>query len=235
VEKILLLPPIGKLMILSEGTLYFYFLPNLEPVPHNVIQPLRGVVTVALDDQEVALQASEFGNGSIEMSVVVVKKRTVALYRLGTRMVWLQVQMPRGPSYRLPFLTACSLPQDIPVPETPLQVVRAGPTLCLADSSKYCVIDLAGPHLIDILPISQAAPPDPDDETAFHPEASIAVVPGEEEFLFCSYMGEGGSMGVFVDKAGDAVRGTITWSSHPQSLGEQCRAYAIVGSDLTPF
>lgn len=83
------------------------------------------------------------------------------------------------------------------------------------------MIDLAGPHLIDILPISQALPPDREDENAFQPEACIAVLPGEEEFLFCSYLGEGGSMGVFVDKGGDAVRGTITWPSHPQSLGEQ--------------
>ncbi len=125
--------------------------------------------------------------------------------------------------------------QDIPVPETPRQVVRAGATLCVADSTKYCVIDLAGPHLIDILPISQSGPPDPDaaEGEAFRPEACIAVLPGEEEFLFCSYMGEAGSMGVFVDKAGDAVRGTITWTSHPKSLGEDGSPSRLCSAPLT--
>ncbi len=91
-NKILILPPIGKLLVLSEGVLQFFYLPNLDPVPNNVITPIRGVVTVALDDQEVALQIVDTSGTGMEMSVCVVKKKTVALYRLGTRMSWIQVR-----------------------------------------------------------------------------------------------------------------------------------------------
>jgi hypothetical protein len=72
---------------------------------------MRGVVTVALDDQEVALQAVDTSGGALEMSVCVVKKRTVALYRLGTRMSWLQVSLESSYLDELTSLT-CRLHLD---------------------------------------------------------------------------------------------------------------------------
>ncbi len=87
ISRILLLPPIGKLLVLADSTLHFFQLPSLEPVPPGVISPVRGVVAVALDDQEMGMHAE----GEREMSLVVVKRRTVGLYMLGMRLMWLQV------------------------------------------------------------------------------------------------------------------------------------------------
>lgn len=105
--------------------------------------------------------------------------------------------------------------QDVPVPETPAQAVRSNATLCIADSTKYCIVDLLGSQLLEILPISQASPEFPGD---INP--AIAVLPGEPEFLFASFTGaESGSMGVFVNHEGDPVRGTMSWESHPKCIG----------------
>ena len=81
VNKIVILPKVSKLFILSEGTLHTLALPNLETLPSTVVQPLRGVVTVVLDDEEL-----EWG-GSEEMTVVVVKRKGLSIYRLGARLV----------------------------------------------------------------------------------------------------------------------------------------------------
>lgn len=108
----------------------------------------------------------------------------------------------------------------MPVPETPTQAVRSNATLCISDPSKYCIVDLLGPHLLEVLPISQASPDAPADVNP-----AIAVLPSEPEFLFASFTGEeSGSMGVFVNLEGDPVRGTMSWDSHPRCIGEQSRS-----------
>jgi hypothetical protein len=100
-----------------------------------------------------------------------------------------------------------------------MQAVRSNATLCIADSSKYCIVDLLGSHLLEILPISQASP-----DTKGDINSAIAVLPGEPEFLFASFTGaESGSMGVFVNREGDPVRGTMSWESHPKCIGRSRR------------
>lgn len=192
VSKLYLLPRAGKIGVLGDdGVLVFLSLPALEPVPLN---PIKGVLFVALDDQEVGWRPSEDAAGGghkvEDMALCVVKRNTIMLYKLGAKL---------------------TLYHDIPIPETPTQAVRSGDTLCISDFEKYCIVDLKDNHLLELLPISQT---EGEDVNA---RPNIAVVPGVEEFLFSSYTGSG-SLGVFVSKEGDPVRGTIDWPSPPTSL-----------------
>lgn len=201
VSKLYLLPRAGKIGVLGDdGLLVFLSLPSLEPVPLN---PIKGVLFVALDDQEVGWRATEDAEQKIEdMALCVVKRNTIMLYKLGTKL---------------------TLYHDIPIPETPTQAVRSGDTLCISDFEKYCIVDLKDNHLLELLPISQS-----EGEVTARP--NIAVVPGVEEFLFSSYTGSG-SLGVFVSKDGDPVRGTIDWPSPPTSLAIDDDSVVSVLSD----
>ncbi|KAJ9114999.1 hypothetical protein QFC22_005327 [Naganishia vaughanmartiniae] len=200
VDKILLAPKVGKAIILSDSTLSFLTLPTLESLTVNPILPIRNVSHVTLDDQEIAWKAGEeemvvsgAGVKGLDIGMCTVKRKAIGLYRLGAKLSFLR---------------------DVPVPETPTQAVRSNATLCISDHSNYCIVDLLGSHLLEILPISQAPPDAPADVNP-----AIAVLPGEPEFLFASFTGaESGSMGVFINKDGDPVRGTMSWSSHPRSI-----------------
>lgn len=89
--------------------------------------------------------------------------------------------------------------------------------MAVADATKYCVINLLDQNMYEILPISQDDSADIDGDGA--PEVNIAVIPGEEVFLCTSYMGSS-TVGVFVNKDGDPVKGTVQWNSHPKSISE---------------
>ncbi|KAI5454223.1 hypothetical protein NCC49_004285 [Naganishia albida] len=208
IEKILLAPKVGKAIILSDQTLTFLALPTLETLVTNPIPPLRNISYVTIDDQEIAWKPEEeelaqaqaqvgsvagVGVKGLDIGMCVVRRKAIGLYRLGAKLVFLR---------------------DVPVPETPTQAVRSNATLCISDPSKYCIVDLLGPHLLEVLPISQASPDAPADVNP-----AIAVLPSEPEFLFASFTGEeSGSMGVFVNREGDPVRGTMSWDSHPRCI-----------------
>lgn len=75
------------------------------------------------------------------------------------------------------------------------------------------MIDLENAQLWPLLPYSQIDPSVAD----FDVTPSIAVVPGEREFLVTSYTGTG-TIGIFLTAAGDPTRGTLEWESHPIAI-----------------
>lgn len=97
-SKIVLLPKLGRAFVLSEGTLHPLSLPSLEPVPSTVIQPLRGVVSVILDDDELEWGGVGAEEKGAEMTVVVVRRKGLGIYRLGQRLVTQNVRTPHGAS-----------------------------------------------------------------------------------------------------------------------------------------
>lgn len=89
ISKIVLLPKVGRCFVLSDGTLHPLSLPNLEPVPSSQIPPIRGVVSVALNDDELDLGLET--DNVTDMTIVVVKRKGLVIYRLGTRMTSVKV------------------------------------------------------------------------------------------------------------------------------------------------
>lgn len=64
-------------------------LPSLESVPSTIIPTMRGVVSVILNDDEL-----DYGQGSEEktdMTVVIVRRRVLGIYRLGNRLQSIKV------------------------------------------------------------------------------------------------------------------------------------------------
>jgi hypothetical protein len=94
--------------------------------------------------------------------------------------------------------------------------------MAVADSSKYCIVNLLDQNMYEVLPIAQVDPAEIGIEGSL--EVNIAVIPGEEEFLCTSFAGSG-TIGVFVNKEGDPVKGTITWQSHPKSIGMSVKRF----------
>jgi hypothetical protein len=86
VSKIILLPKVLRIFVLSEGTLHPLALPNLETLPSTVIQPLRGVVSVVLDDEELEWGGPGSEDKNAEMTMVVVRRKGLGIYRLGQRL-----------------------------------------------------------------------------------------------------------------------------------------------------
>jgi hypothetical protein len=80
----------------TDGTLHFLSLPNLEPVPSTLISPLRGVVSIILNDDELEWGGPGSEDKTAEMAVVVVRRKGLGVYKLGTRMVAVKVSPVGG-------------------------------------------------------------------------------------------------------------------------------------------
>lgn len=94
IDKILLLPRVQKVAVLSDNTLYILALPSLEPLAPTIVPPIRDVTDVVLDDQEIAVRPSdtEAGGKGVEITLSIVRRKAIALYRLGSRLSHLQVR-----------------------------------------------------------------------------------------------------------------------------------------------
>jgi hypothetical protein len=69
-----------------DGTLHPLTLPNLDPVPSTVMSPLRGVVSIILDDNELDWNPDS-DDKSAEMTVIVVRRKGLGIYKLATRLI----------------------------------------------------------------------------------------------------------------------------------------------------
>jgi hypothetical protein len=75
------------MFVLSEGTLHPFALPNLELLPSTVIQPLRGIISVVLDDEEMEWGGPGTEAKGAEMTMVVVRRTGLGIYRVGQRLI----------------------------------------------------------------------------------------------------------------------------------------------------
>ena len=91
---------------------------------------------------------------------------------------------------------------------------RAGRYLCAADTENYDMIDLVAATSFPLLPFNQV--PDATNQT----KPSVTPI-SDEEFLITSNMGVS-AMGVFITGNGDPVRGTLGWTTYPESLCKFC-------------
>lgn len=87
ITSIHLLPSIAKALILSETTLHFVALPTLEPVPSGLIQSMRGVVAVAVDEGPEGVEG--------EKNVCVIKRKGIGIFRLSSRLFHVKVRTRR--------------------------------------------------------------------------------------------------------------------------------------------
>lgn len=66
-------------------------LPSLEPLPSTTIQTLRGVVNVVLNDDELEWAGPSHEDKTTDMTVVVIRRKGLGIYKVGSRMVLVKV------------------------------------------------------------------------------------------------------------------------------------------------
>ncbi|WWC89446.1 uncharacterized protein L201_004370 [Kwoniella dendrophila CBS 6074] len=203
VGKMYILPKIAKILIISDGTLHALSLPNLEPLPSSHVPPLRGVVSVILDDQELEWGGPGSEDLNAQMTVVVVRRKGLGVYKLGNRLNSVkEIPLPSAPTHHALFSSYLCAALTSP----PMEPDESPQNL-------YSIIDLSDASLTEVLPVSQIDPA----VAEFEPNPNIVVIPDENEFLVTSYTGSS-TMGVFLNGQGDPVRGTMEWPSHPISI-----------------
>ncbi|KAI0659895.1 hypothetical protein C8Q70DRAFT_1053706 [Cubamyces menziesii] len=192
IDEIVLAPSISRALVLSDHQIHFYTLPALDVVSHNVIKPIRNVVTFAVDEQHLRRPPQLANDIPVPVDPIefcVVKRSAISLYSLRERLFF---------------------QKEIPLPTGGVLARRTGRYLCIADKENYNVVDLVQASLVPLLPISQAF----DSDVVVKP--SITVI-SENEFLILSWTG-GSTIGVFISGEGDPVRGTLEWPSHPEAI-----------------
>ncbi|TYJ57008.1 hypothetical protein B9479_002287 [Cryptococcus floricola] len=200
VSKMYLLPNVSKILVISDGTMHTLSLPDLAQIPSNVIPPMRGVISVILNDDEL-----DWRPGSEErtdMTVVTVRRHGLGIYKLGHKFQAIkEIPLPSIPTHHAIFQTylCCALypPSD---DDGPPELTN-------------CVIDLSDASLTPVAPVDRSS----NDAEQEKKNANIVVIPGEDEFLVTSYSGFS-TLGLFLNGQGDPVRGTIEWESHPLSI-----------------
>ncbi|KAF9010239.1 hypothetical protein BDQ17DRAFT_1009842 [Cyathus striatus] len=190
VEEIVLIPSLFRALILSDRQLHFYVLPSLDPVPYNLIKPIRHVVTFAVDAQHLKRPPPPGGALGEAVDFCVIKRNAIAMYMLRDRLFY---------------------QKEIPLPSGASLARRAGHALCIADQDFYNMVDLEGTLLFQLLPLNQAPGSIPV------PIKPHIVVIGPNEFLILSWTGTN-TLGLFITGNGDPVRGTLEWPAHPDSI-----------------
>ncbi|BGP33373.1 hypothetical protein JCM10296v2_005173 [Rhodotorula toruloides] len=206
-DRIALLPRLDKAVILSEGVMTFHALPGLAPLNVHSFPAVRGVVTLAVDEEELSSSSD-----STVMHMCVIKRR---------RMHWLKVTNEGIQSLK-----------DLPLPNGALIASLRRDRICIADAENYSIVDLEAAEALPLLPISQAPHPDPIPQpttasgAATPPAAGAGPDPRQrpaiacvasKEFLVASHTGST-TLGVFVNESGEPCRGTLEWASNLRSL-----------------
>ncbi|CCM06015.1 uncharacterized protein FIBRA_08259 [Fibroporia radiculosa] len=213
IQEIVLLPSLSRALVLGDHQVFIYTLPSLDMIPSTVIKPIRNVVTIAVDEQHLRRPALNDPSQPVEpVEFCVIKRNAIALYSLREKLFF---QKSDDDASELAGRFEISdadhtyfILQEIPLPTGGSLARRTGRYLCVADKDNYNTINLEAASFIPLMPVSQAP-----DGPAVKP--SITVI-SEYEFLILSWTGAS-TLGVFITGEGEPVRGTLEWSSHPQS------------------
>ncbi|CAO3630338.1 unnamed protein product [Cunninghamella echinulata] len=201
VERILVIPQVSKAVVLCDSTLTFYSLPFFDPMPVTFIAPIKGVLCFTHD----AAEEGRIGaDGTIELCVV--KRRVMQIFKLGE------------------FL---QLKKEIPLSDGGIFAIRYNRTLCLADVQQYKLINV---DLVTTIPlIPTPTEPISSSNASNILSSNIQVIPKplaavvkSDEFLMVSGR-------IFLDSKGNAIRGTMQWSSYPKSI---CVEYPYIAALL---
>ncbi|KZT07023.1 uncharacterized protein LAESUDRAFT_812372 [Laetiporus sulphureus 93-53] len=192
IKEIILVPSISRALLLADGQVYIYTLPSLDMVPSSVIRPIRGVVTIAADEEHLRRPAASASSQGVQpVDFCVIKKSSIEMYSLQERL-----------KYHSPM----------PLPSGVVVAKRTGQYVCIADERNYSLINLNSGQMFEVLPLNQAG----DD---FRVKPSVTVI-NECEFLMLSWTGNN-TLGVFITGEGDPVRGTLEWPLYPDALFDE--------------
>ncbi|KAI9308017.1 hypothetical protein BJ944DRAFT_260999 [Cunninghamella echinulata] len=210
VERILVIPQVSKAVVLCDSTLTFYSLPFFDPMPVTFIAPIKGVLCFTHD----AAEEGRIGaDGTIELCVV--KRRVMQIFKLGE------------------FL---QLKKEIPLSDGGIFAIRYNRTLCLADVQQYKLINVDLVNTIPLIPTPTEPISSSNTSNILSSNSQVipkplAAVVKSDEFLMVSGSpnNHNQTIGIFLDSRGNAIRGTMQWSSYPKSI---CVEYPYIAALL---
>ncbi|EJD51168.1 hypothetical protein AURDEDRAFT_57070, partial [Auricularia subglabra TFB-10046 SS5] len=127
VDDIALAPTVQKILVQSDSRLYFFVYPGMEPVPTSLINPIRLVVTFAIDAGPPDVHPPS-------VRFVVVKRTGMSLYTLRERLFHEKEGQLQGAR----------------------TAKRYGRHLCVSNAEgNYCVVNLETLNMIEMIPSSQ--------------------------------------------------------------------------------
>ncbi|KAH3668645.1 hypothetical protein OGAPHI_002399 [Ogataea philodendri] len=188
IDRILLLPQVSKMLVLSAGTVKAYILPELSPANIGRIKDVHDV-RVDYDELKLDSKAENYTGavghveGRLFASVTVFTSKSIRLIRV--------------------FDDSIKLVKDINYPDT-LHGIHRGNLAAVGTQTNYDLIDLDQGQKIPLFPSNQTSP--------------IIVPFGSKEFLLACGTAEGPAMGMVVDSAGEITRGTFPWPEYPNSV-----------------
>ncbi|KAG7840734.1 hypothetical protein KL942_001722 [Ogataea angusta] len=188
IDKILLLPQVAKVLVLSGGTIQAYILPELSPANIGKIKDVNDVC-IDLDDRRLDAKEENY-IGSVNnidwhvyTDVTVFTSKSVRLIRI--------------------FDDSIKLARDLNYPGT-LRGVRRSKYVAVGSQTSYDLIDLVQGQKIPLFPSQESCP--------------LILALGTNEFLMACGSSDGPCMGMVVNISGEISRGTFTWPEYPSSL-----------------
>ncbi|ELU43311.1 Clathrin domain-containing protein [Rhizoctonia solani AG-1 IA] len=158
----------------SAGTLHFYTLPGIEPVPQALIQTMTRVLAFAVDEQVMRLPPpNEQGPPTVEpVGMCVFVRGQIRIFTLRERLMHMR---------------------DVPVPSGLTVPRRWGSTLCCADAENYNILGLDQLFFLPVMPLPGLT----------IPGTLPRIIPsGDGGFVVLQASGEG-SIAVFLTAGGD--------------------------------
>ncbi|KAJ2079339.1 hypothetical protein H4R24_003844 [Coemansia sp. RSA 988] len=197
VEQIIAFPALCRLVVLCGSTVVFYSIPELRPVSGSLMPTIKGVSCIAFDERVSRSTASA-------TSLCVARMRGINIYRMGSEL---------------------RLEQEIAIENSVASICMYGGYVCLADTETYKILDLAKVRTASVeegqlvlLPTQQPHI-DPDTGRVVRPPRPRTLVVGPNEFMFLTSSGEEDTtLGVIVTAMGEALRGTLQFSTYPKAV-----------------
>lgn len=178
-----------------DSTLSFFSLPFFDPIPASFIQPIKGVSCFSHDIGEEGRIGED---GTVELSVI--KRRAIQIYKIGESM---------------------HLKKELPLADGAIALTRHSRILCLADTQNYKLINLQQSSVTLLIPTPQVPVTSPTllgSGTQLVPRPLVAVVRKDEFLVVSGSSSDNQTIGIFVNANGDAIRGTLQWTSYPKAL-----------------
>ncbi|KAJ2850889.1 hypothetical protein IWW36_001515 [Coemansia brasiliensis] len=196
VEQMIAFPALCRLVVLCGSTVVFYSLPELRPVSNGSMPTIKGVSCIAFDER---IQRS-IAKSAI---ICVARMHEIHIYRIGADL---------------------KLEQEIAIENSVASICMYGNYVCLADTETYKILDLTRIRTASLeegqlvlLPTQQPRQ-DPETGKIIRPPRPRTLVVGPNEFMFLTSSGDDATLGVIVTAMGEALRGTLQFSTYPKSV-----------------
>ncbi|KAJ1975163.1 hypothetical protein H4R35_003272 [Dimargaris xerosporica] len=203
VDSLAVLEKARKLVVFCDSTLSFYSLPDLTPLASTATAsadfgPLRGVQSYATDAAVTATPDHQFHRDpQVPTVLIAAKRRNLQIYHVAPQSLQLRYEVPLAANG---IRTLCAWHDQF----------------CLADDEMYQLVNLRHPkEALPLIPTPTTSPSAPNSSAR-----PWIVAIQANEFLIVTTSGvDRSALGMFITAKGDAVRGTLHFTSYPRAVG----------------